>query len=88
MIEIIGFIAGILCFGCWVPQVLKVIKTKDTQSFTWWMQLTLTLGIALWIVFGVLVGSFWAAFFNACTLVCCLIILYYMLKNYIYKGLF
>ena len=48
----IGSIAAILTTFAFLPQVIKVIKTKDTESIALGMYLMQVLGIALWVAHG------------------------------------
>ena len=45
----IGSIAAILTTFAFLPQVIKVIKSKDTESIALGMYLMQVLGIALWV---------------------------------------
>ena len=51
----IGSIAAILTTFAFLPQVVKVIKTKDTESIALGMYLMQVLGIALWLAHGLVI---------------------------------
>ena len=51
----IGSIAAVLTTFAFLPQVIKVIKTKDTESIARGMYLMQVLGIALWLVHGLVI---------------------------------
>ena len=55
--EIIGFIATTLTTACSLPQLVKIIKTKDSKSVSFLMYFMMTIGYALWIVYGVYSSS-------------------------------
>jgi MtN3 and saliva related transmembrane protein len=55
VIETLGFVAAICTTLAWVPQALKTIRSRDTRSISLWMQSLMTLGIFLWLVYGVLI---------------------------------
>ncbi|MBD2746578.1 SemiSWEET transporter [Microvirga sp. BT688] len=55
--ELLGFAAAILTTVCWLPQAIKTIRTKDTTSLSLLTQGALTLGVGLWLVYGILVDS-------------------------------
>lgn len=57
MTEIIGFIAAFLSTICFIPQVLRVIKTKHTKSISLPMYVILILGAVLWVCYGFLTGG-------------------------------
>lgn len=56
-IELIGSAAAVITTLCWVPQALKVIRTRETRSLSLVMYLMLALGVALWLAYGVLIAS-------------------------------
>ncbi|PPD13725.1 MAG: hypothetical protein CTY25_10665 [Methylobacterium sp.] len=74
-IELIGAIAATITTLCWVPQAIKVIRTRDTRSLSLIMYVMLTLGIGLWLVYGLLIMSWPLIGANAVTFVLVLIIL-------------
>ena len=51
--QIIGIIAGICTSTSLVPQVVKTIKEKKAEDVSLIMLLTLGVGIALWIIYGI-----------------------------------
>jgi len=51
----IGSIAAVLTTFAFLPQVIKVIKTKDTESIALGMYLMQVLGIALWLAHGLII---------------------------------
>lgn len=57
MIEIIGSVAAMLTTLCWVPQAVRTIRTRETRAISLWAQLALACGILLWLVYGLLIGS-------------------------------
>jgi MtN3 and saliva related transmembrane protein len=57
MIENIGFIAGLLTTGSFIPQVIKVYKTKSAGDISTGMLAMLLLGISLWISYGFVISS-------------------------------
>jgi MtN3 and saliva related transmembrane protein len=56
-IETLGFVAAICTTLAWVPQAIKTIRSRDTRSISLWMQALMTLGILLWLVYGVLITA-------------------------------
>ena len=55
--EIIGYIAAFLTTAAYVPQLLKVMRHKHTQSISLGMYIFITSGLATWFVYGVMIGS-------------------------------
>ena len=56
-IEWIGFIAALLTTGAFVPQVLKIIKTKSTEGLSLTMYMSMFVGIMLWLFYGIKIQS-------------------------------
>lgn len=76
----IGSIAGVLTTLAFLPQVIKVLQTKDTKAISLGMYLMSVIGIFLWMVHGYRIGDM--AFFiaNVVTFCLALIILISKLK--------
>ena len=53
----IGSIAGILITSALLPQVIKVLKTKDTSSLSLGMYSLQVIGVFLWLVHGVVISD-------------------------------
>ena len=47
IVELIGGAAAVITTLCWVPQAVKVIRTRDTRSLSLIMYLMLAVGIGL-----------------------------------------
>ena len=56
-VEIIGFVAALLTTSAFVPQVVKVWKSKSSKGVSVSMYLVLLLGVFLWGVYGYLIDS-------------------------------
>ncbi|TVW84590.1 hypothetical protein AZJ63_10100, partial [Streptococcus pneumoniae] len=53
----IGSIAAILTTFAFLPQVFRVVKTKDTGSIALGMYVMQVIGIALWLNHGIRIGD-------------------------------
>ncbi len=80
-VNILGFIAGTLTTIAFVPQVIKIWKTKSTKDISLGMFVILCTGISLWVVYGILVKSLPVVVANATTLVFALLILVLKIKR-------
>lgn len=85
MAEIIGYIAAVLTTLALVPQVVKIIKTKDTKNLSLYMYIVFVVGIASWFVYGILITNYAIIFANAVTLILGIIILLFKIYN-VSKG--
>jgi MtN3 and saliva related transmembrane protein len=52
--QIVGISAGVLTSSSLVPQLIKMIKNKEAEDVSAIMLIVLILGIALWIVYGIM----------------------------------
>jgi MtN3 and saliva related transmembrane protein len=57
VIEAIGIAAALLTTLCWIPQAVRTIRTRDTRAISLVTQAAFTLGVGLWLVYGLLLGS-------------------------------
>ena len=51
-IKIIGFIAAFLTTFSFLPQAIKTIKEKNTESISLLMYSMFSLGVFLWMIYG------------------------------------
>lgn len=65
--EIIGFIAAILTTSSFIPQLVKVWKSKSSKGVSVSMYLVMLSGVILWGVYGYLIGSKSVLIANAIT---------------------
>jgi MtN3 and saliva related transmembrane protein len=69
LIDTVGFAAGTLTTAAFVPQVLKSWQTRDLSGVSLRMYSLFTLGVALWLAYGLMVVSWPVIVCNAITLV-------------------
>ncbi len=79
-ISIIGSIAGTLTTISFIPQVYKVVTTKQTRDISLWMFIIFSLGVACWLIYGILIDSLPIIIANAVTITLAIIILVYKLR--------
>ena len=76
----IGSIAAILTTFAFLPQVVRVVKTKDTESIALGMYVMQVIGIALWLAHGLHIGDLPLILANSVSFLLSGIILIYKLK--------
>ena len=54
---IIGLCAGILCAISFLPQIIKIVRTKKAEDLSLITFSTLSLGVFLWLIYGILIES-------------------------------
>lgn len=65
----IGFIAAILTTISFLPQVFKVWRTRSAKDVSLGMYFMFSAGVALWLIYGVLIESWPVILSNLLTLV-------------------
>jgi MtN3 and saliva related transmembrane protein len=79
-IEIVGAAGALLTTLCWLPQALKVLRDKDTRALSLSATVAFTLGVALWLVYGLALDDWPLIGSNAVTLTLMLPILAMKIK--------
>ncbi len=78
--DIIGLLGGALTTVALVPQAVKAWKTKHTKDISFLWALTLTIGVFLWLIYGILINSFPVIAANSLTLILSAIVLALKIK--------
>jgi MtN3 and saliva related transmembrane protein len=79
-VEIIGGLAGLLTTVAFVPQVIKVIRSKSTADLSFTMFLVFTLGVFLWLLYGLCLRSIPLIVANLITFLLSITILLYKIR--------
>jgi MtN3 and saliva related transmembrane protein len=77
--EILGLMAGALTTLAFLPQLIQTFKTRSAKDLSLGMFIAFCLGVALWLVYGLLTGALPVILANALTLVFALTILIFKL---------
>jgi len=67
-VELVGYVAAVLTTVSFFPQVLKTWRSKSAGDLSLVMLAMFTLGVFLWLVYGVAHGSVPITIANALTL--------------------
>lgn len=76
----IGAVAAFLTTFSFVPQVIKVLQSKDTSAISFGMYSMSVLGIFLWMVHGIRIGDMALISANSVTFILASIILICKIK--------
>jgi MtN3 and saliva related transmembrane protein len=68
VIETVGAMAAMLTTGSFLPQAWLTFRTRDVRGISLGMYSAFTLGVALWLVYGLAKGSWPMTVANAITL--------------------
>ena len=79
-VTVIGLIAAAFTTFAYVPQAVKTIKTKNTKSLSLIMYVIMTVGIVLWLFYGILKNDLPIIIANTITLLFAGIILILKIK--------
>ena len=69
---ILGLTAGVITSISFVPQILKAYQTKKLEDVSYTMYLILTIGLILWLMYGILIEEMPVIAANAFGVGCCL----------------
>ncbi|MCE9501650.1 MAG: SemiSWEET transporter [Leptospira sp.] len=79
--EIIGYAAAIMTTIAFIPQLLRVVLTRETRDISRNMYIVFTLGVAFWLTFGIMKHELPIILSNSITLIFSTIILIYKLNE-------
>jgi MtN3 and saliva related transmembrane protein len=68
LIDFVGAAGALLTTLCWLPQVIKVVREKETRALSLPATGAFTLGVALWLMYGLAIGDWPLIGSNAVTL--------------------
>ena len=80
-IEFIGYLAATLTTVSFLPQALSSVRTGRTDGLSLPMYALFSAGVALWLLYGLYVGSWPVVIANAVTLVFAVVILSLIVRN-------
>lgn len=80
MMELIGLTAAFCTTFSFVPQVVQIYRTRLTQGISLGMYIIFSLGVALWLIYGILMHSPSLVIANSITLILALSVLIMKIK--------
>ena len=80
IIRYIGFFAAFCTTIAFLPQAIKVFKSKSTKDISLYMFLIFTIGVLSWLVYGLIINDMPIILANAVTLILSFFILVYKIK--------
>jgi MtN3 and saliva related transmembrane protein len=63
-----GYVAATLTTVAFLPQAIKTVRTKDTRAISLRMYVVFTAGVAMWLVYGIVLHSWPMILANIVTL--------------------
>ena len=67
LIDLIGTFAAVLTTASFLPQAWHTFQTKDVRGISLGMYSVFTLGVAMWLVYGILLSAWPIVISNAIT---------------------
>jgi MtN3 and saliva related transmembrane protein len=74
-VDNLGYLAAFCTTASYLPQALKAIKYRDTKSLSLGMYVLLTVGVSLWLAYGVVKDDYAIMVANAVSAILSLAIL-------------
>lgn len=78
--ELVGYLAAILTTCSFVPQAWQTFRTRDVSGISLGMYTIFAIGVALWLLYGLLLGAWPIVAANGITLALALAILVMKLR--------
>lgn len=77
---ILGIMAGILCTFSFIPQVVKIFRTKNARDISLLTFSVFSLGVILWLIYGIAIKEWPIIIANAVSLILILAIVVMKVK--------
>jgi len=52
LVDAVGMTGAVLTTVCWVPQAVKIIRSRETRAISLTGTLAFTIGIVFWLIYG------------------------------------
>lgn len=78
---IIGHVAAVLTTVSFLPQAIQTIKTKETEGISIYMYSLFTVGVAMWLAYGIYYQILPIILANSFTIIFAIIILTYKIRS-------
>ena len=79
--DVVGYVAGLLATIAFVPQVVKTFKERSARDISLGMYVLFCAGVGLWLLYGLLIGSWPVVVSNFVTLMLSGIVLAMKLRH-------
>lgn len=74
-IGLMGIMAGVFTTCSFIPQIIKIFKTKNVRDISLHMYIVLTTGIFLWLIYGIFIEELPIIIANSVGFLLCLTVL-------------
>lgn len=80
-IQWVGAAGAVLTTICWLPQAVRVVRTRDTRAISLATNLIFATGILLWLIYGIALGNWPLIVANAVSMLFTLVIIAMKLRH-------
>ena len=80
-ISAIGYLAAVLTTVSFIPQVIRTIRTRDTQAISLAMYIMFSCGVAFWCAYGILLQAWPIILANGITLSLASVVLWHKIRE-------
>ena len=80
-ITLLGLLAAACTTFAFFPQAYKIFKTKHTRDLSVPMYVIFSIGILLWLIYGIIINNLPIILANGITFILCIYILAMMVKH-------
>jgi len=56
-VDVVGTAGAVLTTPCWLPQAIRILRTRDTHAISLPATAAFAAGILCWLVYGVAIGD-------------------------------
>jgi MtN3 and saliva related transmembrane protein len=81
LVDAVGVVGAFLTTACWLPQVLKIIRDRDTRAISFPTNLAFAAGVGCWLVYGFALSNWPLITSSAITLALTAVILALKLRH-------
>ena len=83
--DFVGYLAATLTTASFLPQAIMTVKTRDTRSLSLGMYSMFTLGVLMWLIYGIYLSNLAIIAANAVTFLLATLILSFKIYNTLRK---
>ena len=68
LIDAVGIAGALLTTFCWLPQVLKIVRDRDTRAISFPANLACAVGVGCWLIYGAALPAFTEMYWRPLTM--------------------
>jgi MtN3 and saliva related transmembrane protein len=76
----IGYMAAVLTTFCGIPQIVRIVRLKESRDLSLWTPILLSIGILLWLIHGIMINDLPVIAANLVSLFLCITMVWLVVK--------